>query len=111
MLLYEVRRPCAHGHCYRTKHRQACEKQEKCRDAARALVYEVDDLLDLNYEELELELKRQKETRAIVVKITKLITWTSDYIIKNNKNIFISSFSFSMSASFLSAQIILMTYR
>ena len=47
---------------------------------------EVDDFLSLGYEGLVLELKEQKETRVIVAEIAELITRTSDYIIKNNKN-------------------------
>ena len=65
---------------------QACEKQEKCRDAARHLVDEMDDFLRFGYEELEPELRSREKTRDIVAEIAKLIKDTCDYIIKNNKN-------------------------
>ena len=65
---------------------QACEKQEKCRDAARDLVKEVDDFLSYGYEELELELKERKETREIVKRIAELIEKICEYIVKSNKN-------------------------
>ena len=82
-------------------HLQICEKQEKCRDAARDLLSEVDDFLRFGFEKLELELKERKETREIVGEIAKLITEISVYIIKNNKNMFKTFFRTSANSSLL----------
>ena len=82
-----------------TKRLQACEKQEKCRDAARDLLQEVDDFLSFGYEELELELKERRETQKIVIKIAELITQICNYIVENNKNMFKSFFRMSRSFS------------
>ena len=82
----------------RCDYSQACEKQEKCRDAARALVDELDDFLQPGYEELEPELKERKETRETIIKIANLIKDICDYIIKNNKNMFRTFFRTSVTS-------------
>ena len=80
---------------------QACEKQEKCRDAARDLLNGLDDFLRFGFEKLEPELKERRETRKIVGEIARLITEISVYIIKNNRNMFKTFFRMSANPSLL----------
>ena len=69
---------------------QLCEKQKACRDAARKLVEEMDDLLTYGVDRLEDMLKSNPTTKKAFQVVAEVFEEISTVIEKENKGIMTS---------------------
>lgn len=69
---------------------QLCEKQKRCRDAARSLVDEMDDFLKYRAEDLAEMLTKSEDTRKAFNSVAKAFGEITEIIKKYNKGMIVS---------------------